>query len=218
MAFALILAMAPRLQALADSAGDRENLARIQGFQYDTAALEGLEPEFLAADADRVTKAGGTLRIRLSAGAESGVVALEDSAGAGHYVYLGRYPSLHVSILYVAREEAGEFLLIAEPGGAAIRVNGVPVFSPSGRRFAVSDAGLAYGRGDVEIWRIGADGFEREYAGPPAGEGGMFDDLRWDGEDRLDLGESPDNAMGLGHAPRSSALLFLNGTWVWRRR
>lgn len=211
----VLFLMADGPDAFGDDVGDRQNLARIQQLQYDTEELEKLELQFLSADGDRVAKEGGTVRIKLTADAEGRAIEFQDAAGSGRYIYLGRYPSLGIFILNIIREEGGEFLLVSEPGGIVVHVAGIPVFSPSGRRFAVSDSGLAYGNGDVEIWRSGAGGFDREYAGPPSGTGGMFADLRWDGDDRLCLGEGTDSLVPGSHAPLSAQLQFLNGEWIW---
>jgi len=120
---------------------------------------------------DRVRREGSVLSIRTEQGAplEFRDVMRDDYSRAGRkypicdrcYYYQGRLPSGH-AVVFTQGYEDITFHIINMKDGREIVVPDVPIFSPSGERFAV--VGDDYGDGWLEIWHL-ADGsrWEQEW-------------------------------------------------------
>jgi hypothetical protein len=88
------------------------------------------------------------------------------------HVFRGRLPQGFL-LVEVVLMEGGQFLLIDERTGAELDIDGVPIVSPDGSRFATASLDLVAGHvpNRLAVYRFTPDGIEREWVHEPRGWG-----------------------------------------------
>jgi hypothetical protein len=98
------------------------------------------------------------------------------------YVFLDYFPKIHYGLVRVAYYEGAADLLLNMKTGMSTEIEGDPVFSPDGFRFAVArdpeNAGLS-GVGGVSIYRVASGKVTNEFSQQMADH--SVEDLRWQG-------------------------------------
>jgi hypothetical protein len=169
----------------------------------------------------RVTRAGGTLRLRLGTGRTATFVDdLAEGSAFRRHLYRGHLRALGVHVVEVGFYEGGEYLVYHDATGAHVRVPDVPVPSPDGLRFAVGSVDLhaGYAPNVLQVWRVTASGIVREHELDGGEEWGPAE-LAWDGFARLRFVEERQPPGDAGGAPlrTPAALVLADGRWTLER-
>ena len=92
--------------------------------------------------------------------------AQADADNCVGYALMAAVPRAHAWVAQQFLYEGSFFLLIDSGTGRQIRLNGMPAFSPDGRKFLVAPYDLEsdVGPNDLEIWRRDGDGAVLEWA------------------------------------------------------
>ena len=189
---------------------ERESLCADIDNYYECGQV--VEDHQLAAGPRAVSRSGDTLTVRLTAGATRTFVDTGTAAETVRYTYAGHLDEIDHHRVNVYFYEGSEVMLVHDETGRETRLPGSPVPSPDGARVAVGSFGgvAGYSPNALQVWRVTADGLEREWEVTPRDWGA--DNLSWQGPatlrfDRLSLCEPPETCA------ERAVLRLRNGEW-----
>ena len=113
------------------------------------------------------------------------------------YSYIEFLPQMKQHLVHVQHYEGHCFWLVDARSGSKTEICGVPIRAPSGRRFACYYSSLE-DPSSIEVWRITANGFQREMAFTPVGW--VPTDLVWLGDDSIRIAKESYEGEPLGDA------------------
>lgn len=158
----------------------QERRALCEGIDNYYACSRAVERALLSKGADRVTRTGDTLVIRLSDGGERTLVDRGTDAKTVRLTYGGYLDRIGYHLVNVHLYESGTYLLIDDATGQEMRAAAPPVVSPDGRRVVIAshEGEAGYRPNVLQVWRVTPDGLFVEWDARPEDWGAV--DARWE--------------------------------------
>jgi hypothetical protein len=124
------------------------------------------------------------------------------------YSYIEFVPQLRQHLVHVQYYEGGCFYLVDAKSGNKTEICGVPIVSAKARRFACYVADLETGS-SVEVWRIRATEFQREWVFEPTDW--VPAGLVWLSDDSIRISKEDFEGREVDHA----VVTRRGSAWVW---
>ncbi len=120
-----------------------------------------------------VSRTGKTLTIHLADGRRKTFVDSDSvDAAAVLYTYREFLPEIRYHLVHAHLNEGTGYLLVSHRSGDLVRIQGLPIVSPDGGRFATASEDLEsrYNPNEIQIWRITRNAAVLEWSLEPAGD------------------------------------------------
>jgi hypothetical protein len=146
----------------------------------------------------RFKRIGRTLTITLENGKSVSLTSSPPGTESNYkcYNYVEFIPSILQHLVHVQYDEIHSFYLIDSRTGNKTEICGVPILTQQRDRFACDLADLAY-QSLIEIWRITANGFHREWLFEPVGW--LPGRLTWLNGDTIRVKKEDEKGLSMGY-------------------